>query len=120
VTENSVRAFLRRQHERSERDRKAWQELHKGIVQDRQQISDADLIASAPGIPGRGHEMEMQRRLKASIGELTEELVKFRTASDEAASGMERLTRWLVAFTIALTILTVIVVILTAVLLGKG
>jgi hypothetical protein len=120
MTENSVRAFLRRQHERGERDRKAWQEMHKGIIQDRQQVSDADLIATAPGIPGPQHEMEMQRRLKEAIGELTGELVKFRTASDEAASRMERLTSWLVGFTIALTILTVVVVILTAVLLGKG
>jgi len=62
----------------------------------------------------------MQRRLKAAITELTSELVNFRMSSDEAASRIERLTRWLVGFTIALTVLTVAVVILTAVLLAKG
>jgi hypothetical protein len=120
VTANGVRAFLRRQHERSERDRKAWRESHKAVVQDRQQVPDADLIANAPGIPGPQYEMEMQRRLKAAVVELTGELVKFRRASDEAASRMERLTRWLIGFTIALTVLTVVVAILTAALLAKG
>jgi hypothetical protein len=120
VTENGVRAFLRRQHERSERDRKAWQEWHRGVVQDRQQIPDADLIASAPGIPGPQHEMEMQRRLKAAVIELTGELIKFQGTSRETASRLERLTRWLVGFTAVLAVLTVAVVVLTALLLAKG
>lgn len=120
MTESGIRAFLRRQHERSERDRKAWQEWHRGVVQDRQQVPDADLISSAPGFPGPQHEMEMQRRLKAAVVELTGELVKFREASDDAASRMERLTRWLVGFTIVLIILTIVVVALTAVLLATG
>ncbi|HLM88264.1 MAG TPA: hypothetical protein VK284_04415 [Streptosporangiaceae bacterium] len=120
MTENLVRAFLRRRHEQHEHERGAWNTQQIGTVHERQQLPDADLIAHAPGFPGPAYEMEMQRRLKAAITELTSELVNFRMSSDEAASRIERLTRWLVGFTIALTVLTVAVVILTAVLLAKG
>jgi hypothetical protein len=82
-------------------------------------VPDTDLIARAPGFPGPAYEMEMQRRLKVAITELTSELVSFRMASDAAASRLERLTRWLVRFTVALTVLTVAVVVLTAVLLTR-
>jgi hypothetical protein len=118
VTEKGIRAFLRHRQQKNERDRKAWENQHRAVVEDRQHIPDAELIASAPGIPGPQHEME--RRLKAAVVELTGELVNFRETSDGAATRMERLTRWLIGFTVALTALTVVIVVLTAVLLAKG
>jgi hypothetical protein len=120
VAENPVRAFLRRKQKQRKDERRAWHEQQISTVRERQQTPDADLIARAPGFPGPAYEMEMQRRLKVAIIELTSELVSFRTSSDAAASRLERLTRWLVRFTIALTVLTVAVVALTAVLLVKG
>ncbi len=123
VADNPVRTYLRRRRTQREDERRAWHEQQIGTVRERQQVPDADLIARAPGFPGPAYEMEMQRRLKVAITELTRELVSFRTSSDVAASGLERLTRqrgrWLVRFTIALTVLTVAVVVLTAVLLAK-
>lgn len=99
-------------------------------------------IAALPDSPRQ--EIEMQRRLKDSvealtaetiasresaerltgelntkIGDLTGELITFRTSSDEAARKLARLTTWLIVFTIVLVILTVAVV-LTAVLVPKG
>jgi hypothetical protein len=76
-------------------------------------LSDVELIASAPGIPSRSHEMEMQRRLKEAIAVLTTETIKSR----ESAA---RLTRWLIGFTIALVVLTLAVVALSAALLATG
>ncbi len=119
VADNPVRTYLRRRRTQREDERRAWHEQQIGTVRERQQVPDADLIARAPGFPGPAYEMEMQRRLKVAITELTRELVSFRTSSDVAASRLERLTRWLVRFTIALTVLTVAVVVLTAVLLAK-
>ncbi|SRR6266571_9214137 len=94
----------------------SWRERQRrGQVQARQEIrdqhvenarrlgdlSDAELIAQAPGFPGPGHEMEMSRRLKDSVELLTAELVTFRTSpedaaarSDAAAGRLVRLTRW--------------------------
>ena len=100
-------------------------------------------IAALPNSPR--HEIEMQRRLKdsvealtaetiksresaerltsqldTSIGTLTAELVTFRTSSDAAAGKLERLTRWLIGFTIVLVVLTLAVVALTGLLAANG
>jgi len=40
-------------------------------VHERQRLPDADLSANAPGILGPADWMEMQRRLKVAIAELT-------------------------------------------------
>jgi len=75
-------------------------------------------IAALPNSPR--HEIEMQRRLKVAVEALTAELVSFRTSSDEAAGKLERLTKWLIGFTIVLVVLTLAVAGLTAVLAAKG
>ena len=100
-------------------------------------------ISALPDSPR--HEIEMQRRLKDSvqaltaetinsrksaeqltgqldhsIGTLTAELVSFRASSDAAAGKLERLTKWLIGFTVVLVVLTLAVVVLTAVLAVKG
>jgi len=89
-------------------------------------LADNELL----GLAGRRtdiYEMEMQRRLKSAVLDLTAELVTFRESSeaaarkaDEAAGRLMRLTGWLIAFTVALVVLTVVVVVLTAYLLQKG
>lgn len=58
--------------------------------------------------------LEMQRRLKVATKKLTDELVTFRQSAEAAARRsetsavkLERLTRWLIGFTVALVALTV-------------
>jgi hypothetical protein len=58
--------------------------------------------------------------LDTSITGLTAEIVAFRTSSDAAAQKLERLTNWLIGFTAALLVMTVVLVILTAALVAKG
>lgn len=87
------------------------------------QLSDEDLIAVTPANTSLSRplpQMEMDRRLKNAVEALTGELVTFRESSDAAAGKLERLTRWLIGFTIVLVILTLAVVLLTAVLAAKG
>jgi hypothetical protein len=57
--------------------------------------------------------MEMQRRLKGAVAVPTAETIKSRESA-------ERLTRWLIGFTIALVVLTLAIVALSATLLAAG
>jgi hypothetical protein len=57
--------------------------------------------------------LEMNRRLKDAVVKLTTETVRSRESS-------ERLTRWLIGFTLALVILTAMLVWLTVILARKG
>ena len=66
-------------------------------------------MASAPGFPGPNFELEMNRRLKEVIGQLTTELIAFRESSDRAARRLSRLTNVLIALTVVLVVLTVII-----------
>jgi hypothetical protein len=107
------------------------------------QLSDAELMAAAPGFTAApNHQMEMQRRLRvavealtaetiksresserlgrqldASIASLTGEIVTFRESSDAAARKVATLTNWLIAFTAGLLVLTGVLVALTVVLI---
>ena len=91
-----------------------------GIARELGRKTDAELIGSAPGFPGPHSEMEMQRRLKASVTGLTAEIVGFRASSESAARKVSRLTWALVGATVVLVILTGVLVWLTAVLAGRN
>lgn len=90
------------------------------VTRNLQEVDDFDLIATAEGENIPLHEMEMQRRLKGAIADLTTETISARDSADAAADRLIRLTRWLIAFTIALVVLTVAVAILSGFLLVKG
>ncbi|MDQ2816187.1 MAG: hypothetical protein M3Z75_31175 [Actinomycetota bacterium] len=64
-----------------------------------QKVPDHELIATAPGPKDDRYPMEMTRRLKDAIGELTAELKAFRTSSDRLARLVVYLTTALVIFT---------------------
>jgi hypothetical protein len=108
-----VAGYFQHRRQREKRWRLEVHNQHRGGVRALQALSDVDLIASAPGIPSRSHEMELQRRLKEAIALLTSETIKSRGSA-------ERLTRWLIGFTIALVVLTLAVVALSAALLATG
>jgi hypothetical protein len=78
-----------------------------------QKLTDHELIATAPGPKDDRYPMEMTRRLKDAIGELTTELKAFRSSSDKLARRVVYLTAVLVIFTAA-------IVWLTALLVGKS
>jgi hypothetical protein len=103
-------------------------------------VSDEELITTA-GTPDPLHEMEMQRRLKsavfdltkevvasressermtgkldASIVDLTREIITFRTSADEAAKKSDRAAGKLILLTWVIAGLTLIVAVLTVVL----
>jgi hypothetical protein len=52
--------------------------------------------------------MEMNRRLRVSVENLTTELGKFKTSSDKLSKTAIRLTKWLIGLTIVVVILTII------------
>lgn len=55
---------------------------HLETVRQREEISDEELITQEPGIPGAAHPMEMNRRLKAAVIELTGEVIASRKSAD--------------------------------------
>lgn len=96
-------------------------------------LGDWELVARIKD-PDVKLQVEMNRRLKDTTKANTAELVSFRKSADAAArrsedaaaragasaARLERLTRWLIAFTVGLVVLTVAVVALTAVLAARG
>ena len=77
------------------------------------QMSDEVLIATAPGPADMRSPMEMDRRLKVAIMDLTTETIAARRSSDRAA-------RRLVWLNFAVAVLTAALVALTVVLAVKG
>ena len=71
-------------------------------------LSDAALIATAPGLASETHQMELTRRLKVAIQDLTGETIAARKSSDRAAARIMWLTFVLVVMTAALVALTVV------------
>ena len=71
-------------------------------------VSDAELIAAAPGIPSQTHQMEMSRRLKAAIMDLTVETIASRKSSERAARRLVWLTVFVMLLTAVLVALTVV------------
>ena len=82
-------------------------------VREAGELSDADLIATMPGLLDETHPMEMQRRLKVAVERLTAEVI----TSRESADGLARRVVWLTAI---LVVLTAALVALTVVLAVRG
>ena len=88
---------------------RAWNEGRRRQITGLQALSDEDLIAAAEARTSLSHpdaEMEMQRRLKVAIQELTRE-----------AGRARRSANWIGVF---LIMLTVVLVVLTVVLAAGG
>jgi hypothetical protein len=81
---------------------------HIRAVRQREEISSEELIAREPGIPGAGHPMEMNRRLKAAVIALTGEVVASRRSADRLAGWLLWGTYLMAAMTAALVALTVV------------
>jgi hypothetical protein len=71
-------------------------------------LGDAELIATAPGIPSETHQMELTRGLEAAIQELTAETVAGRQSLYKASARIAWLNAFLVVLTAALVALTVV------------
>ena len=67
-------------------------------------LTDEELIATDPTIPGARHQMEMQRRLKVAIQDLTAETVSARRSANRGAVILVVLTAALVALTVVLAL----------------
>jgi hypothetical protein len=81
---------------------------HLDSVNQLANVSDAELIATSPSIQNVTHQMEMDRRLKVAIVDLTTETIAARKSSDRAAARLLWLTVILVVLTTALVALTVV------------
>lgn len=110
--DNSPLGRLRRQVQRRRLADRQFRERvraqHVDSVNQLAKLGDAELIATAPGLANETHQMEMSRRLKVAIGELTSETVAARRSSDRASARIVWLTVVLVLLTAALVALTVV------------
>jgi hypothetical protein len=104
VAENRVQAFFRRHRQKGRRWQQAVQAQHLDSVNQLASLSDAELIATDPSIPSVTHQMEMSRRLKVAITELTRETVAARKSSERVGRLVILLTAVLVALTIVLAV----------------
>jgi hypothetical protein len=94
-------------------DQRRWSEEQIERARQLQKLADHELIATAPGPKDDRYPMEMTRRLKDSVGELTAELKAFKASSD-------MLARKIVYLTTVLVVLTAIILWLTIVLVRKS
>jgi hypothetical protein len=76
-----------------------------------QQIPDHELIGTAPGPQDDRYPMEMVRRLKAAIGDMTARLEAFKASSDRLARRVVALNGILVALTLVLIALTIVLIV---------
>lgn len=108
MAENKLRSWLGQRQLRNEQWRRDVDAQHLDGARQRGHLSDEELIARAPGFPGPGYQMEMERRLKDAITDLTRETVAARKSSDRTARRLVWLTVVLVVLTAALVALTVV------------
>jgi hypothetical protein len=108
VADNKLQAWFAGRTRRNEQWERAVAEQHLEGVRQRGGFSDEELIAKAPGFPGPGYQMEMERRLKDAITELTTQTVAARKSADRTANRLVWLTIVLVVLTAALVALTVV------------
>lgn len=71
-------------------------------------LGDAELIATDHSIPSISNQLELTRRLKAAIEDLTAETAAARMSSDRAAARVAWLNVILVVLTAALVALTIV------------
>jgi hypothetical protein len=101
-----IRSWLRAQRSKNEEFQRAVQAMNVDSIRGLSDLSDVELIARDPTIPGAKHQMEMQRRLKVAIEALTAETIRGR-----------KVATWLAVIGVALT---VVLVALTVVLAVRG
>ena len=99
-----IRSWLRAWHDKNEQFRQAVRAMNVDGVHGLSSLSDVELIATDPSIPGAKHQMEMQRRLKVAIEALTAETVVGRKVATWVAVIIAALTAVLVALTIVLAV----------------
>ena len=99
-----IRSWLRAQKSNNEQWRRGLEAMRLDGVRGLSDFSDEELIATDPTIPGARHQMEMQRRLKVAIQDLTAETVSARRSADRAAVILVVLTAALVALTVVLAL----------------
>ena len=110
MAENEPQSWLQGRRRKNERWRRDVDAQHLDSIHQRGQLSDEELIARAPGFPGPGYQMEMDRRLKDAITDLITETVAARKSSDRAARRLVWLSRprghtaALVALTVVLAV----------------
>ena len=95
-----IRSWLRAWHDKNEQFRQAVRAMNVDRVHDLSDLSDVELIATDPTIPGAKHQMEMQRRLKVAIETLTIETVLARKVATRVAMIIVVLTAVLVALAV--------------------
>lgn len=93
-----IRSWLRARHTKNEQFRQAVRAMNVNRVRGLSDLSDVELIATDPSIPGSKHQMEMQRRLKVAIEALTVETIRGR-----------KVATWLAVIGVALTAVLVVV-----------
>ncbi len=103
-----LRRHVRRRTLREQQFREQVRVRNVESVNQLARVSDAELIATAPGLTNETHQMEMSRRLKVAIQELTGETVAARESSDRASARIAWLNIMLVVLTAALVALTVV------------
>lgn len=108
VTKKSLGRWLRGRREKELLWREQVRTMNVDNVNRLAQIGDAELIATAPGIPNETHQMEMSRRLKVAITDLTAETIASRKSSERAAARLVWLTVVVVVLTAVLVALTVV------------
>jgi hypothetical protein len=104
VAENRVQAFFRQRGHKDAQWRQAVKAQNLDSVTQLASLSDAELISTDPSIPGATHQMELSRRLKVAIRELTGETVAARKSSERVGRLLILLTAVLVALTVVLAV----------------
>jgi hypothetical protein len=99
-----IQSWLRARHAKNEQFRQAVQAMNVDGVRSLSALSDVELIATDPTIPGAKHQMEMQRRLKVAIETLTIETILARKVATWLAVIIAALTAALVALTVVLAV----------------
>ena len=108
MAENKLWSWLGHRQRSNEQRRRDVDTQHLDGARQRGHLSDEELIARVPGFPGPGYQMEVRRRLKDAITDLTRETVAAGKSSDRAAHRLVWLTVVLVVLTAVLVALTVV------------
>lgn len=103
-----LRAFFRKRAQNQREWNAAVKAQRLDGVNKLAELSDAELIATTPGIPNESHQMEMTRRLKVATERLTDVTVTASESADRASSRVLWLNVFLVLLTAALVALTVV------------
>jgi hypothetical protein len=99
-----IQSWFRARNAKNEQWRRDVQAMHINGVRQLADLSDAELIANDPNIPGARHQMEMERRLKVAIEDLTAETILGRKVATWVAAIIAALTAVLVALTVVLAV----------------